>query len=173
MTSTIPTHVSASTNTGVPLPAYTPVHLPRAAPPAVASSSGDSIPGVVPPATVAPSTADTTTVSTSAPVSSAARRTRLQCGIRKTKFLSDRTVRYGNLVISAEPHNLANAISDPNWKSAMKPEFSGLLHNKTWHLVPPVPDRNLIDCKWVYKVKHKADSSVDRYKARLVAEGFR
>jgi hypothetical protein len=31
----------------------------------------------------------------------------------------------------------------------------------------------LIDCKWVYKLKHKADSSIDRHKALLVAKGFK
>jgi hypothetical protein len=54
----------------------------------------------------------------------------------------------------------------------MDSKFLALFHNKTWHLVPPGPSRNVIDCKWVYKVKHKADGSVDRYKARLVAKGF-
>jgi hypothetical protein len=52
-------------------------------------------------------------------------------------------------------------------------EFSALLKNKTWHLVSRKPGANIIDCKWVYKVKKKADGSIDRYKARLVAKGFK
>jgi hypothetical protein len=55
----------------------------------------------------------------------------------------------------------------------MHDEYAALLRNKTWHLVPPQPGRNIIDCKWVYKVKHKADGSIDRHKARLVAKGFK
>jgi hypothetical protein len=32
---------------------------------------------------------------------------------------------------------------------------------------------NLIDCKWVLKIKRKADESIDSYKGRLVAKGFK
>jgi hypothetical protein len=55
----------------------------------------------------------------------------------------------------------------------MDSEFSALILNKTWHLVPPSEDRNLIDYRWVYKIKRKADGSIDRYKTRLIAKGFK
>jgi hypothetical protein len=55
----------------------------------------------------------------------------------------------------------------------MDDEYNALMKNKTWHLVPPQHGRNIIDCKCVYKVKRKVDGSLDRYKARLMAKGFK
>jgi hypothetical protein len=54
----------------------------------------------------------------------------------------------------------------------MDSEFHAL-RKKTWHLVPSQKGSNLIDCKWVCKIKRKADGSLDRYKAILVAMGFK
>jgi hypothetical protein len=65
------------------------------------------------------------------------------------------------------------ALVVPHWKDAMYDEYHALQHNKTWTLVPPQPSRNLIDCKWVYKVKHKADATVDHHMVHLVAKGFK
>jgi hypothetical protein len=52
----------------------------------------------------------------------------------------------------------------------MDSEYQALLWNKTWHLVPRLKGKNIIRCKWVYKIKKKAYGSIDRYKALLVAK---
>jgi histone deacetylase 1/2 len=55
----------------------------------------------------------------------------------------------------------------------MQAKFDALIKNKTWRLVPPSKGKNIIDCKWVFKIKRKSDGSIERYKARLVAKGFK
>jgi len=60
----------------------------------------------------------------------------------------------------------------PRWKEAMDRELMTLEKAGTWITVPCLPDKNVVGSKWVYRVKHKADSSVDKYKARLVAWGL-
>jgi hypothetical protein len=82
-------------------------------------------------------------------------------------------VRYANLTSSCEPYNVRVALANPQWKAAMEDEFAALMRNKTWRLVPPQPGRNVIDCKWVHKIKHRAVGSMERHKARLVAKGFK
>ncbi len=42
----------------------------------------------------------------------------------------------------------------------------------TWELVDLPDGANLVGCRWVFKTKRKADGTVDRYKARLVAQGY-
>ena len=54
----------------------------------------------------------------------------------------------------------------------MEDELSALQKTSTWELVPLPADKNLVGCKWVYKVKTHYDGSLQRYKARLVAKGF-
>src|SRR4051812_23115565 len=44
-------------------------------------------------------------------------------------------------------------------------EVSGLTKIDTWQLVSPVFGVNVIDSKWVFKVKRHADGSIERYKA--------
>ncbi|XP_071680363.1 uncharacterized protein [Lolium perenne] len=81
-----------------------------------------------------------------------------------------------NIVTSlstGEPKHVHEALGDIKWKGAMDEEYSALMNNQTWNLVPPPSRGNIIDCKWVYKIKRRSDGTIDRYKAWLVAKGFK
>jgi len=97
----------------------------------------------------------------------------LCCGVRKPKVYTDGTVRYGLFTSTGEPQALEEALGDTNWKHAMDAECDALMKNKTCNLVPPQKGRNVIDCKYVCKIKRKQDGRLDRYKARLVAKRFK
>ncbi|WVZ95953.1 hypothetical protein U9M48_041653 [Paspalum notatum var. saurae] len=139
--------------------------------PAAASPSSAS---VLAPADIGQATpsADNATVPQPESVSPHRPMTRLQKGIRQPKVRTDGTIRWCNSVCM-EPTNLQDALNNDNWRFAMDKEFDALMKNRTWHLVPHQRGLNVIDCKWVYKIKNKADGTIDRYKARLVAKGFK
>ncbi|GKF39161.1 retrovirus-related pol polyprotein from transposon RE1 [Tanacetum coccineum] len=54
---------------------------------------------------------------------------------------------------------------------AMNEEFQALQQNQTWVLVPCPGSANIIGSKWVYRIKYNSDGTIERYKARLVAQG--
>ncbi|GJV70355.1 ribonuclease H-like domain-containing protein [Tanacetum coccineum] len=73
----------------------------------------------------------------------------------------------------ASTHSMSysNAFRDPNWYRAMLDEYNALIKNNTWVLVPRPPDANIVRSLWLFRHKHNADGSLNRYKARLVANG--
>jgi hypothetical protein len=106
--------------------------------------------------------------------------TRSKNNISKPKVFNDGTTRYPlprallaeSISSVADPTCFTQAVKDSKWRHAMNLEFDALLKNQTWKLVPPVKAKNVVGCKWVFRIKRKADGSIDRYKARLVAKGF-
>ncbi|XP_047260588.1 uncharacterized mitochondrial protein AtMg00820-like [Capsicum annuum] len=71
-----------------------------------------------------------------------------------------------------EPETFEEASQDQKWNKAMKEEMAALKQNQTWELVPKQSDVKPISCKWVFKIKRRADGSIERDKARLVSHGF-
>ena len=54
----------------------------------------------------------------------------------------------------------------------MNDELTALAKTQTWELTPLSDGKNLISFKWVYNVKIHSDGSLERCKARLVAQDF-
>lgn len=72
------------------------------------------------------------------------------------------------------PRSFKEAMSSPDhekWMEAAQIEIDALIANGTWELVKLPDNRKAIGSRWVFLVKRKADGSIDRYKARLVAQG--
>ena len=52
------------------------------------------------------------------------------------------------------------------WLQAMKEEVNALhAQGGTWSLVPLPANKNLVGCKWIFKVKRHSDWSIARHKA--------
>lgn len=106
-------------------------------------------------------------------------RTRLKDNIVCTKEYKDGTVRYTPskhaFITTVEPTDHLEAMENADWKDAMDIEYTALIKNNIWQLIPtPSHSKiNMIDNKCVFKLKRKADGSIDWYKAHLVAKGFK
>ncbi|RVW22623.1 Retrovirus-related Pol polyprotein from transposon RE1 [Vitis vinifera] len=71
---------------------------------------------------------------------------------------------------TTEPRTYSQASKTDSWVQAMNREYQALLRNNTWSLVPPPSSAHIVGCRWIYKLKYRPDGSIDRHKARLVAQ---
>ena len=59
------------------------------------------------------------------------------------------------------------------WEQAMQSEYDSIVGNETWDLVDLPEGKHALPCKWVYKKKFTSNDPKPKYKARLVANGFK
>ncbi|WVZ71194.1 hypothetical protein U9M48_019809, partial [Paspalum notatum var. saurae] len=95
--------------------------------------------------------------------------TRREAGVLRPAAFSTAAAEPG---ISPVPSSVRDALADPHWRRAMEEEYTALLANQTWDLVPPPPGGNVVTGKWIWTHKRRADGTLDRYKARWVLRGF-
>lgn len=77
-----------------------------------------------------------------------------------------------NKLMKVEPATHEKANKHKEWKNAMLEEYQSVMKNDVWEIVPRLKDKLVVTSKWVYKIKHVVDGSIDKYKARFVTRGF-
>ncbi|KAG7537940.1 Reverse transcriptase RNA-dependent DNA polymerase [Arabidopsis suecica] len=89
------------------------------------------------------------------------------------RFSANHRVFLAAITNAIEPKIFAEAMKDTRWKNAVGNEIDSLELNKTWTLEDLPEGKKAIGCQWVFKIKHRSDGSIERYKARLVVLGNR
>uniref|UniRef100_A0AAV1VJI6 Integrase catalytic domain-containing protein n=1 Tax=Peronospora matthiolae TaxID=2874970 RepID=A0AAV1VJI6_9STRA len=76
----------------------------------------------------------------------------------------------------SEPSTFEEAVSGPDqvhWRKAIDAELDSMKLRGVFRAAKLPNGQSAIGTKWVFKIKRKADGSIEKYKARLVAKGFR
>jgi len=104
--------------------------------------------------------------------------------LRRSTRISKPVTKYGFL---AELQNAMNPkVHIPNsydeaikskekehWIEAMENEINSLSSSDTWKIVDLPAGRKAIGCRWVYDIKTDIEGNIIRFKARLVAQGYK
>jgi hypothetical protein len=91
--------------------------------------------------------------------------------VKRPKPFSSYTALMCNL-LDEEPTCFEEAIQKKEWADAMTEEYQSIIKNDVWEIVPRPKSKDVVSSKWLFKIKHAADGSIEKYKARFVARGF-
>ncbi|GKD36683.1 zinc finger, CCHC-type containing protein, partial [Tanacetum coccineum] len=78
--------------------------------------------------------------------------------------------------IEEDPRTYNEAVQSRDaafWKEAIDDEIGSIMENNTWVLSDLPLGCKPLGCKWIFKRKMKVDGTIDKFKARLVIQGFR
>ncbi|GJZ01526.1 zinc finger, CCHC-type containing protein [Tanacetum coccineum] len=78
--------------------------------------------------------------------------------------------------IEDDPKTFNEAMKSKNvafWKEAINDEMDSIMGNITWVLADLPLGFKPLGCKWIFKRKLKVDGTIEKFKARLVTQGFR
>jgi hypothetical protein len=54
----------------------------------------------------------------------------------------------------------------------MMEEYNSIMKNDVWEVVPRPEGKSVVTSRWLYKLKHVVDGSIEKYKDCFVVRGF-
>ena len=54
----------------------------------------------------------------------------------------------------------------------MVEEYESIVNYSVWEVVPRPIDKSVVGSRWIFKVKHASNGSIEKYKAKFVAKGY-
>jgi hypothetical protein len=75
-------------------------------------------------------------------------------------------------LVEKETTCFEEAVHKKEWMDAMTKEYHSIIKNDVWGVVPKPKNKDTVSSKWIYKIKHTTNESIEKHKARFVAHGF-
>jgi hypothetical protein len=75
-------------------------------------------------------------------------------------------------LLEKEPTCFEEAIQKKEWANVMTEEYQYIIKNDVWEIVPRPNSEDVVSSRWLFKIKHVVDGSIEKYKARFVVCGF-
>jgi hypothetical protein len=75
-------------------------------------------------------------------------------------------------ILDSKPSSFQEVEDQQVWKEAMVEEYTSIMKNDVWNIVSRLEEKLVVSSRWLYKIKHVADGSIKKFKARFVVRGF-
>jgi U3 small nucleolar RNA-associated protein 14 len=67
-------------------------------------------------------------------------------------------------ILDEEPTCFEEAIQKKEWTDAMTKEYQSIIKNDVWEIVPRPTSKDVVSSKWLFKIKHVVDGSIEKYR---------
>ena len=64
--------------------------------------------------------------------------------------------------IDKEPSSYEEVVERQEWKDAMIEEYQSIMKNDVWDVVLRPEGKSIVTSKWIYKIKHAGDGSIEK-----------
>jgi hypothetical protein len=73
-------------------------------------------------------------------------------------------------LLEKEPTCFEEVIQKKEWADAMTEEYQSIIKNNVWEIVPRPTSKDVVSSKWLFKIKHLVDGSIEKYKNKTCCQ---
>jgi hypothetical protein len=66
-------------------------------------------------------------------------------------------------LVEKEPTCFEEAVQKEEWMDPMTKEYQSIMKNDVWEVVPRPKKKDVVSSKWIYKIKHAVDRSIEKH----------
>jgi hypothetical protein len=75
-------------------------------------------------------------------------------------------------IIDTNPSCHGEAVGQHVWQDTMTEEYHSIMKNDVWDTIMRPKGKSIVNSKWIYKIKHATDGTVEKYKKIFMDRGF-